>query len=203
MPLSGVQKGAIGQFAFLAAALMTGKGELEVYAPVADNEGRDAEVRRHLKRLAAIGIQIKVAFSVIRNGTSRKTYLGIRFLQRPNRIQNDPRLWYFFAVYDPKELRFRDPVFLIRSDIFHRIGRRGKENGMIWFEIMANLAPYSRDRWTPYRVPIAELGKYLLKIIDEAPLAMAGTGEALPLDVMLVGRRPVRARRAVRRRRAA
>jgi hypothetical protein len=203
MPLSGVQKGAIGQFAFLAAALITGNGELEVYTPVADNEGRDAEVRRHLKRLAAIGIQIKVASALIKNGASRKSYLGIRFLLRPNRIQNDSRLWYFFAVYDSHELRFRDPVFLIRSDIFHRIGRRGKQNGMIWFEIMANLEPYSRDRWTPYRVPIAHLGKYLLKIIDDAPLAMAGTSEALPMDAMLVSRRPVRARQVVRRPRAA
>jgi hypothetical protein len=44
--LSLVQKGAIGQFAFLATALVTGKGMVEVYTPAVDNEGRDAEIRK-------------------------------------------------------------------------------------------------------------------------------------------------------------
>jgi hypothetical protein len=46
VPLTFTQKGAIGQFAFLATALATGKGQVEAYAPVADNEERDAEIRR-------------------------------------------------------------------------------------------------------------------------------------------------------------
>src|SRR5256885_16357475 len=65
MALSSVQKGAIGQYAFLAAALVTGNGLLEIYIPSADNEGRDAEIRKHLKRTPGIGIQIKVAFATV------------------------------------------------------------------------------------------------------------------------------------------
>ena len=109
MALSTSQKGAIGQFAFLATAMATGKGEVEVYAPSADNEGRDAEVRRHLKSAAAIGIQIKVAFATVLSGGSAR-YLGLRFGIAESRIQNDPRLWYFFAYYDPHQLRF-DPAW--------------------------------------------------------------------------------------------
>ena len=35
MPLSSVQKGAIGQFAFLATAMITGNGQVEAYTPAA------------------------------------------------------------------------------------------------------------------------------------------------------------------------
>jgi len=101
MPLSAIQKGAIGQFAFLETALVTGRGQVEIYTPAADNEGRDAEVRRHLKRAAAIGIQIKVAFEIFRvNQRGRRTYLSLRFVIPERRISRDPRLWYFLAVYD-------------------------------------------------------------------------------------------------------
>src|SRR2546428_11351076 len=105
MPLSAIQKGAIGQFAFLATALVTGRGQVEVYTPAADNEGRDAEVRRHLKRAASVGIQIKVAFGLSINATGgRRTYLTLRFAIPEKRVRNDPRLWYFLAVYDPRQL---------------------------------------------------------------------------------------------------
>ena len=129
MPLSNVQKGAIGQFAFLAAALATGNGQVEVYTPAADNEGRDAEVRRHLKRAPAVGIQIKVAFMILRHDLRHKQYyLEIRFDLPEKRVQSDPRLWYFLAFYDRGQLQFLDPVFLVPSHIFHRLARRGKFN---------------------------------------------------------------------------
>jgi hypothetical protein len=63
VPLSRVQKGAVGQFEFLVTALVTGKGQVEIYTPAIDNEGRDAEIRRHLKPAPAVGIQIKITFS--------------------------------------------------------------------------------------------------------------------------------------------
>ena len=182
MPLSPVQKGAIGQFAFLATALVTGKGQVEVYTPAADNEGRDAEVRRHLKPSSAIGIQVKVTLSMITDGHGRNTYLGLRFQLQQKRVQNDPRLWYFFAVYDPRQLRFHDPAFLIPSDAFHRIGRQGKSGGLIWFRIIANLAPGSHDRWTPYRVAPIDLGRRLLEIVDEAGLTAKASSLPLPAD---------------------
>src|SRR2546421_1257351 len=134
VPLSTSQKGAIGQFAFLATALATGNGQVEVYSPVADNEGRDAEVRRHLKRSPAISVQEKVTFSTVTNGTGgRAPCLRHRFSIVANRLQNDPRLWYFFAYYDASQLRLYDPVFLIPAHVFHALGRRAKVKGRIWF----------------------------------------------------------------------
>jgi hypothetical protein len=193
MPLSLTQKGAIGQFAFLVTALATGKGQVEIYSPSADNEGRDAEVRRHLKPAPAISIQIKVAFSrVISDG---RRYLWLRFAILENRIQNDPRLWYFFAFFDGGELRLHDPVFLIPSHVLHKMGRRGRQGKRIWFEVLASLEPASHDRWSPYRVARADLGKRLLEIIDQAPLTAGSRALKLPSDSVLIGR----ARRRVAR----
>jgi hypothetical protein len=200
VPLSTSQKGAIGQFAFLATAIATAKGELEVYSPVADNEGRDAEVRRHLKPALAIGVQEKVAFSTEPNGTgSRARYLVSRFSIATNRVQNDPRLWYFFAYYDDSQLRLYDPTFLVPAHVFHAVGRMGKTKGKIDFLMSANLSPNSHDRWSPFRVAPKDLGPRLLEIVDKTGLMAGSLLPHLPAEAMLVGRavaRSTRSRRA-------
>lgn len=181
MPLSPVQKGAVGQLAFLIAALVTGKGQVEAYTPAIDNEGRDAEVRRHLKSLPAIGLQIKIAFSV-RVRAGHAPVLLVRFRLPAKRVQNDPRLWYFFAYFDSKQLRFDDIGFLIPAHVFHTMGRRGKRKGDIFFELQASLDPRSQDRWSSYRVAIWELGNHLLKIIDDGALTASAASADLPAD---------------------
>jgi hypothetical protein len=198
MPLSTAQKGAIGQFAFLLTALTTGGGEVEIYSPAADNEGRDAEVRRHLKPTAAIGVQIKVAFlTVLSGGTAR--YLGIRFVTAANPLQDDARFWYFFAYYDPSQLRFQDPVFLIPAHVFHTMGRMATRKGKVYFLFLASLSPDSRDRWRPYRVPAADLGARLLEIIDKAPpLALSKQSRKIPHDSLWLGRAVHRGSRRLR-----
>lgn len=188
MPLSSAQKGAIGQFTFLATALVTGRGQVEVYTPAADNEGRDAEVRRHLKPTGPIGIQVKVALSKTSNGAGRNNYLGLRFRLRKQRIQNDPRLWYFFAVYDALQLRFDEPTFLVPSRMFHKLARQETSGGLVWFRMTANLAPGSHDEWTPYRVASRDLGRRLLQIVDEAGLTTADRPRLLPHDAVWLGR---------------
>ena len=189
MPLSAIQKGAIGQFAFLETALVTGRGQVEIYTPAADNEGRDAEVRRHLKRAAAIGIQVKVAFGIFRvNQRGRRTYLSLRFAVPEKRISRDPRLWYFLAVYDLRQIRLHDPVFLIPAAVLHRLARCGKTRRGIGFAVEANLAPGSHDRWSPYRVAPRDLGKRLLEIIDDASLTAEAGTVPLPEGAIVIGR---------------
>jgi hypothetical protein len=195
MPLSSVQKGAVGQFTFLATALVTGRGEVEVYAPVADNEGRDAEVRRHLKSLPGIGVQVKTTVSISKYGGGRSQYLKILFSKRQGRVRKDPRLWYFFAVYDEKQLRFYDPVYLVPADVFHKIGRDGKPNkGLQWFAITANLGPKSRDKWSRYRVAPKDLGRRLLSIVDATPLTATRNRPRMPSDAVWLGRAITRSR---------
>src|SRR2546425_5867895 len=203
VPLSAIQKGAIGQFAFLETALVTGRGQIEIYTPSADNEGRDAEVRRHLKRAAAIGIQIKVAFEIFRvNQRGRRTYLSLRFAVPEKRISLDPRLWYFLAVYDLRQMRLHDPVFLIPAAVLHRLARCGKTRRGIGFAVEANLAPESHDRWSPYRVGLASLGNRLLEIIDDASLGAEAGSIPLPAGAVMLGR-AARRRQSARRLRAA
>src|SRR5438094_5450674 len=199
MPLSAIQKGAVGQFAFLATALVTGRGQVEVYTPAADNEGRDAEVRRHLRRAASIGIQIKVAFGLHHvTGHHGRTYLEHRFVTPEKRLRNDPRLWYFVAVYDLRQLRYLDPVFLIPSAVMHRLGRCGRATRGIQFEVIANLLPTSRDKWSPYRVALSDLGKRLLEIIDEAPLKATADVPTLAVEGVWLSRIGARSARRVR-----
>jgi hypothetical protein len=119
----------VGQFAFLVTTLVTGKGQVEVYTPAIDNEGRDAEIRRHLKRALAIGIQIKVAFYTTMNTKTAK-YFTLRFSLLEDRVQNDPRLWYFFAYFDVSELRFTVRSSSFRPPCFtKRAGLGGRDAG--------------------------------------------------------------------------
>src|ERR1700674_2965167 len=188
MPLSSAQKGAIGQFAFLAAAPATGKGQVEAYTPAADNEGRDAEIRRHMKRTPGIGIQIKVAFETQRRTGHKQRYLEIRFKLPEDRVQNDPRLWYFLALYERSQLGLLDPVFLIPSHVFHKAARKGSWKGKVECVMLASLGPEAHDRWSPYRVALADLGERLLEIVDEMGLTARGVLPQLPVDGVWLGR---------------
>jgi hypothetical protein len=195
MPLSSVQKGAIGQFAFLATAMITGNGQIEAYTPAADNEGRDAEIRRHLKSSPGIGIQVKVTFFTTEEGRARGPYLTVRFDLTLAHLHADPRLWYFFAYYDRKELRFKGPVFLIPATVFNRMARRGVSKGKAWFSMTASLAPTSKDRWSPFRVAPKDLGRRLLQIVDKTELMVSKVPPQLPADSVLVGLAKPRAAR--------
>ena len=200
MPLSNVQKGAIGQFAFLSTALATGGGEVEAYAPVADNERRDAEIRRHLKSTPGVMVQVKVAFSASVYGGPRSKYLRIVFSVRASRLESDARFWYFFALYDTAELRLHDPCFLIASDAFHKIGRDGKPSkGLHWFSITANLDANSRDKWTRYRVAPKDLGKRLLAIVDNTTITASRRQVTLPPEGIWLSRARRGSRIAARR----
>jgi hypothetical protein len=192
VPLSSIQKGAIGQFAFLATAIVTGKGQLEVYTPAIDNEGRDAEVRRHLRPTPGIGIQVKVAFRSLK--LRHSDYLEMWFPIREKRVQNDPRLWYFFAVFDHKELRLRNPGFLIRSDVFHKMARRNTTKGHVNYSFIASLEPDSRDRWRRFRVLLSDLGPRLLEIVDGIQLTAEARSAPLPTHAIVLGRKGRRTR---------
>jgi hypothetical protein len=151
-----------------------------------------------LKPAPAIGIQVKVSFSLYSNGYRAK-YLLLRFALLANRVQNDPRLWYLLAAFDGGQLRLQDPLFLVPARIFHKLARRQMWKGRIRFVVSASMSPGSRDQWSPYRVAPKDLGKRLLKIIDEAPLTATSRAIKLPPDAISIGRarrRTVTARRA-------
>jgi len=200
VPLSKSQKGAIGQFAFLSTAIVTGRGEVEVYVPVADNEGRDGQVRRHLKPSPGISVQIKTVLTLSMLGAKSRHYLKLSFQLAANRIQADSRFWYFFGFYDPKELRLHDPSLLIPSDVFHKFGRARKSSGgKIWFTMEANLERTSRDRWTKYRVAPKDLGKRLLEIVDSSALTADVGAATAPAGAIWLGRKRTSSRRRLQR----
>jgi len=191
VPLSSVQKGAVGQLAFLASALVTGGGQIEAYPPASDNEGRDAQIRHHLKSTPGISLQIKVAFHSSTNAGGRAKLLRIVFGLRPKSVQRDPRLWFFLAFYDTNELRFHDPVFLVPSETFYKLARRpAVTGGRKWFAFEGSMETKSRDQWVPYRVAPRDLGKRLLEIVDSAALTRSKDRDAsFPAGAIWLGRR--------------
>ena len=199
MPLSNVQKGAVGQYAFLSTALATGGGQVEAYTPVADNEGRDSQIRRHLKPMPGISVQIKVAFYLTKDKLHGKR-LSIVVNLPAKRVQHDPRFWYFFGFYDTSELRLHNPVFLVPSDVFHKQGRaRTVTKGRIWFVFSTNPGPESHDMWSPYRVAPKDLGKRLLEIVDSAGLTADGRMTGLPPGGIWLSRAKASRMRRLRR----
>ena len=199
MPLSTIQKGAVGQFAFLAVALVTGKGEVEIYIPAIDNEGRDAEVRKHLQRKPGIGIQIKVSLTPTRFAKNPQKYLAIQFRLAKKKLQNDPRLWYFLALYDTQRMQFAEPVYLVPAAVFHKLAWHKETKGIVEFHMYADLGPHAKDRWTSYRLPLKDLGKRLLKIIDTPTLPASRATLILPEGAILISLKKQRATRATSR----
>ena len=168
--------------------MATGGGQVEAYTPVADNEGRDSQIRRHLKPTPGISVQIKVAFYLTdKNRRGKRLSIVVNLPQK--RVQNDPRFWYFLGFYDTRELRLHNPVFLVPSDVFHKKARRQTiSKGRIWFAFSANLDSESHDMWSRYRVAPKHLGKRLLEIVDEAPLMASGHEKPLPAGGIWVAR---------------
>jgi hypothetical protein len=148
-----------------------------------------------LKPALAIGIQEKVAFETFHSSArSRARSISTRFSISEERVQNDPRLWYFFALWGSDELRLHDPCFLVPAQVFHVMGRTGKRDGRIHFLMLASLSPDSHDRWSPFRVAPKDLGSRLLEIVDKTGLMAASLLQHLPAEAMLVGRAIPRAK---------
>jgi hypothetical protein len=91
---------------------------------------------------------------------------------------------------------------VVPAHVLHKLARRKTWKGRIRFAVLANMAPGSRDEWSPYRVTPSDLGKRLLEIIDEAPLSASRRALTLPPDSILLGRVTRRAARSKRKRAA-
>jgi len=68
---------------------------------------------------------------------------------------------------DTKLMRFTDPVFLIPSAVLHKIGDPQRKGAFVWFVMGANMEKKTRDKWKPYRGDPLQLGKHVLKIMND------------------------------------
>ena len=162
MPLTKIQRGVIGQTEAAKLFMMGSDGELEVSNPVSDDDRRDQEIHVRGQFGLAAALQIKTTGRVGIPGSPYR--LAFAFNVRRERIVNHPLFWYLFAYLDPKLMAFGDPVFLVPSALVHT-GLR-EANGKTYINFSASMSPTSNDRWRPYRVHPADLGKRVLQILE-------------------------------------
>jgi len=163
MAITNSEQGTITEAEFVKVVMLTSDGRAVPTRPVVDDEHRDFDI--HLRRrLAALAVQLKTTLRLRKHG--RQSMMQITFRLRPPLFTNS-RYWYFFAHFDPKTMRFTEPVFLVPSSFVHRHARRGRRtrNGAISFQIKASLGPDAHDKWTPFRLTLAELGPQIVEIL--------------------------------------
>ena len=191
MPISLVQQGLIVQQEFAKLLMLGSGGRIEVAAPMTDDERRDDEIHVHGQYGFGLATQVKSVRNLRRRPGRRARYMNCTFPVRATRIVNNPYYWYFIAQLDIELMRFADPAFFIPSTVFHKIADPHRKGAFVWFEMVANMEKRTRDKWEPYRVDPLQLGKHVLKIMndlkkhhDQASSAMVPTGD----DVLWVRR---------------
>ncbi len=164
-PISSVQQGIISQGELAKLIVIGSGGRVAVAVPVTDDEQRDIET--HVKGSLAPGVAVQAKSSRVLVRRGGREQLSITFSLSPDRLFDDPRFWYFFAYLDLRQMGFRDPVFLVPSNVVHKQARSGTHEGEIVFQVAANMGAGARDKWVPYRLSTKDVGKRVLEIIKE------------------------------------
>src|SRR5579864_872784 len=165
MPLSLVQQGMIAELLFIVLSVLGSDGALEIARQVTDDDRRDADVHRRGDFLVNLCFQIKSAIHVDHPWAVDR--LHIRFTVLKDRLVTHPRFFYFFAYLDQRLMRFADPVFIIPSGVVHEHAIPHLHGDTWHFDFDASLGPDATDRWVPYRVTVADVGRRILALIAE------------------------------------
>ena len=168
--LSRQQIGKVGERLFYKLVILGSGGKVEAYIPVADEERRDFEVHIKGEYRPILAIQVKCASRLWLQKQNRLARLTITFRILERNIRTDRLFWYFFAYLDVDGMGFRDPAFIVPSAEVHKHARirRHPYGKQVDFNFVANMAPRSRDRWSPYRVPATDVGKRVLQILRDS-----------------------------------
>ena len=174
MPLTGTQKGKIGENEASKIGMLTTDGELEFDLPATDDEARDAEIHERGHFGLSLGLQIKMAMRLYHDRGKKANHLTIQFRSRHPVVISHPLYWFLFAYLDPQTMVFRDPLFLIPSALLfahvkpRTVKWRNETKTESMFIFRGNMEPESHDMWAPYRVMCRDLGPRLLQILREA-----------------------------------
>jgi hypothetical protein len=202
MAVTSTQQGVVTEAEFAKIAILTSDGKLVPARPLADDDRRDFEIHIRQHFLESIATQLKTSRVLRRHGRSRVLQINFR-VAAP--LVTDKRLWYFLAHFDVKAMRFSDPVFLVPSDYFHRHAKHGVRRGKIQMQFKASMEPGTRDMWSRWALPQAQLGSRILEILEDLGDSAALSRQASHLislpGVVWLGQ-PGRSR-SMRRRRAA
>jgi len=167
VPISLVQQGLIVQQEYAKLLMLGSGGLIEVAAPLTDDERRDYEIHVHGQYGFGLATQVKSVRNLRRHRGGHARYMHCQFPVRATRLVNNPYYWYFIAQLDIELMRFADPVFFIPSSVFHKIADPQRKGAFWWFVMAANMEKGTRDKWEPYRVDPLQLGKHVLRIMND------------------------------------
>ena len=147
--------GRAGELALALYCLVTSKGELELFSPVADDDHTDATAGRK-GGIPAIAIQVKTASSLDHSGQveARASYPA-------GHVREHPAFIYAVLLLDSVTIA---AAWLVPSPDFNRLAYRRVEGSRESLSLRAY--PTRDDACSEFRIPPFELGPRLLSIID-------------------------------------
>lgn len=152
------QIGRAGELAIELYTLVTAGGEVDIYAPVVDDDHVDlvAGVRGGPPTL---GIQVKTTPSLDRSGLveARASYPA-------GHIREDPNFLYAVVLMDVTRI---EAIWLIPSPDFNRLAYRIVDSGREVLEFRGK--PTGDDSFSTFRIDPMRLGPTLMNYIGESP----------------------------------
>lgn len=152
------QVGRAGELAMELYALVTSGGEVDIYAPVVDDDHVDlvAGLRGGTPRL---GIQVKTTPLPDRSGL-----VEARASYPVGHVREDPSFLYAVVLLDGVRI---EAVWLIRSPDFNRLVYRIAERGRVVLEFRGR--PGGDDAFATFRVDPLQIGPAIVAAIGESP----------------------------------
>ena len=152
------QIGRAGELAIELYTLVTAGGEVDVYAPVVDDDHVDlvAGIRGGPPTL---GIQVKTTPKL-----DQSRLVEARASYPVGRIREDPNFLYAVVLLDAVRI---DALWLIRSRDFNRLAYRIIEGDREILEFRGRLS--GDDAFSTYRIDPMQIGPTLMTWIGESP----------------------------------
>jgi hypothetical protein len=164
-PITFTQQGIITQYEYAKILIITSDGMLEVSLPMTDDERRDAEIHVRGQFTRAIAVQEKSTTHLAHRYEAYQ--LSIFFSVPKDKLITHPNFWYFFGYFDMKAMSFADPVFIVPSAEVHEHAAPHLDGERWTFNFSASLDPASKDHWVPFRVPVHEVGRRVLDMLEQ------------------------------------
>ena len=162
MALSYVQQGVITQDEFAKFVTIGTKGQVELFAPLSDDQRIDFEATIKRRFLVPLAIQVKSSMKLQR----KHTLLKVTFEVSDEAFITHDLFYYFFAYLNRGWLGAVDPVFLAPSrEVHEHADPTRKPSGDRQIEFVASIQPRSHDQWSPYRLSQFEVGARVLDLI--------------------------------------
>jgi len=152
------QIGRAGELAIELYALITSRGEVDVYTPVVDDDHVDlvAGIRGGPPTL---GIQVKTTPRLDRSGL-----VEARASHPAGHIREDPNFLYAVVLLDAVRI---EAVWLIPSPDFNRLAYRIVEGGREVLEFRAR--PSGDDAFQSFRIDPLQVGPAIINFLRESP----------------------------------